>query len=205
MKNVYLFILLIISTSAFSLDYKDSTDAANVISSHRVLRPQFYIPIQYAGNIGWLSTGIGYAAKRDVYQLSLVYGYAPKQIAGVKIHTITARNIFHLYRLPLNENNLLIPYAVAGVSLEVGGKSFFTLPENMTPGYYAFPKSIHLIPAVGCKLRRATPRRSNLKGVEIFAEVTSVDAYIWYKAMSREVKMPDILSASVGVQFFPGR
>ncbi|HYG02132.1 MAG TPA: hypothetical protein VD927_06770 [Chryseosolibacter sp.] len=205
MKGLLLLILLTIATSGFGINASDSSGVPKFVESQLKLRPQLFVPIQFAGNIGWFSTGIGYSAKRDLYQLSFVYGYVPEQVAGIDIHTVTARNIFHLYRLPLNEQSVLIPYAAAGVSLEVGGRSFFTLPDNMSPGYYGFPKSLHLIPAIGCKLRRATPRRSNLKGVELFAEVTTVDVYIWYKTISREVRMPDILSASAGIHFFPGR
>lgn len=158
-----------------------------------------YIPIQYAGNIGFLSTGIGYSARKDNYQFSLVYGYAPESIAGVQVHMLTAKNIFPIHRFYLDEQRTLVPYASVGVSLEVGGRSFFFLPSNMVKGYYDFPKSIHLIPAAGLKLRQMTERISFFQGVEFFAEATTVDAYVWYKVISDEVSIDQIFTLAVGI------
>jgi hypothetical protein len=167
-------------------------------------RPWFsphYFPLQYAGNIGFLSGGIGYGARKDNYQLSLVYGYASPSVAGVHIHTITAKNIFPLYRFHLSKKQTLIPYAALGVSLEVGGRSFFKQPSNMPESYYDFPKSIHLIPAAGIKFRYITSDASIFRGYEFFAETCTVDAYVWYKFRSSEVKMRDIMSLAIGVHF----
>lgn len=181
---------------AFGTCMHDSTDFETV-SQRRWYSPH-YIPIQYAGNIGFISAGIGYAPVRDKFQLSFQYGFAPKSIAGVDIHTLTLRNIFHIYKHNLGAYSI-IPYAGMGLSLEVGGRSFFFLPSNMPKGYYKFPKSIHLIPALGVKARHSTERIKSLRAVELFAEVSTVDAYIWYKAISSEVKMRQIISLSVGV------
>lgn len=164
----------------------------------------FFVPVQYAGNIGYFSAGAGYAAKRDLYQLSLVYGYVPPAIGGSRIHMVSARNVFHLYKLQTDLHHVLIGYACAGLSMEVGGKSFFSLPDVMPAGYYSFPKSIHLVPAVGIKLRREK-MLNGLSQVEFFSEISTVDAYLWYKAMSSEVRFSEILSVSAGVSLFPSR
>jgi hypothetical protein len=158
-----------------------------------------YFPLQYAGNIGFLSAGVGYGARKDNYQLSLVYGYAPPSVAGVRIHTVTAKNIFHLYRFYLSEKRTLIPYAGLGLSFEIGGRSFLTLPSNMPEGYYDFPKSVHLIASGGIKLRYVTNNSKAFRGFEFFAEACTVDAYVWYKFLSDEVKMRHIMSVAVGV------
>jgi hypothetical protein len=164
----------------------------------RWYEPQ-YIPIQFAGNIGLLSVGIGYTRPRDHYQLSLVYGYAPAKFAGVRIHTVTARNIFHLYRHQMNRRQTLLPFAALGLSAELGGRSFFTQPDVMPYQYYRFPKSVHAIASAGLKLRQVTPRIKGFKRLEFFVEGSTVDAYIWYKFLSKDVRFRDILSLSAGV------
>jgi hypothetical protein len=158
-----------------------------------------YLHVQYAGNIGFLSAGIGYGARKDNYQLSLVYGYVMPLVAGVRIHTATAKNIFHIYRFYLSEKQTLLPYMALGLSIELGGRSFFRQPSNMPHSYYDFPKSIHLIPAAGIKLRQMTDHFKSLRGFEFFIETSTVDAYVWYKFRSDEVKMRQILSIAAGV------
>lgn len=155
-----------------------------------------YFPVQVAGNIGFVSAGIGYSSRSEKFNVAIQYGYAPKSITDVEIHTLTVRNVFHLYK---SRRQMFIPYAGLGLSLEVGGKSFFFLPSNMPKGYYKFPKSIHLIPAIGVKTRHRSGRNSRVKTIEIFGEATTVDAYIWYKLISSEVPMSRIITFSAGV------
>jgi hypothetical protein len=199
MKLQYLVILLILfATTKSEASYNDST---RVLSQFHFTRPWYvpdYFPVQYAGNIGVISAGVGYVFSKDRYQLSLVYGYAPKSAAGVTIHAVTARNIFHLFRFHLTKRNTLIPYAALGLSVELGGKSFLTLPSNMPSGYYKFPKSVHLIPGTGFKLR-CRSNSSSISAIEFFGEVSTVDAYVYYKIISDEVRMNQILTFAIGV------
>ena len=177
-------------------------DSVKSLSTAKRLRfNSSYLALQYAGNIGFLSLGIGYTAPRDKYQLSLVYGYAPPSLAGAHIHTVTAKNIFPLYRFYLNRKQTLIPYGAIGLSLELGGRSFFRQPSNMPDSYYDFPKSVHLIPATGVKLRHITDHQRHLHGYEFFLEITSVDVYVWYKLTSDKIRTQQILSLAGGVHF----
>jgi hypothetical protein len=94
-----------------------------------------------------------------------------------------------------------LPYGTLGLSFELGGRSFFTQPSNMPPGYYDYPKSMHVIASGGVKLRQITTQYKSLRGFEFFAEATTIDAYIWYKTLSDEVKMHQIITLAVGVHF----
>src|SRR5687768_16913956 len=57
-----------------------------------------YVPLQFAGNIGFVSIGAGYISSHRNYRLELLYGYVPKTVAGAYIHHITAKNIFTVGR-----------------------------------------------------------------------------------------------------------
>ena len=197
MKNFTTILMVLILVFSDTLALTD-TLALQKTRKIRWYIPQ-YIPIQFAGSIGLVSAGAGYRNRNDRYQLSLVYGHAPKAVAGVKSHLLTAKNIFHFTQFFLNEKQRLIPYGALGISWEVGGRSFFNVPDNMPDGYYDFPKSIHAIPGVGLKLRHRTDKIRGFSGLEIFTEFTTVDAYIWYKFLSKEVKMHQIVSLAFGV------
>jgi hypothetical protein len=195
-KIIFICVGIISSPFVIASSQLDSTDTEN--SKQRRRYAPHYIPIQYAGNVGFLSTGVGYITSRDRFNFSIQYGYAPAKIAGIPIHTLTLKNVFHLYKFN-GKKTTFIPYASLGVSLEIGGRSFFFLPSNMPDRYYKLPKSIHLIPALGIKMRHPTNEIKAFRAVELFAEATTVDAYIWYKTICKEVRMSQIVSLSIGV------
>jgi hypothetical protein len=196
LRFTFILFLLFFSTQfVFSVD-EDSIKSAG---KKRQWYVPDYIPIQYAGNIGFLSTGIGYSGPNDIYHFSLLYGYAPESLAGVSIHTLTAKNAFHIHRFNFNNDIVFIPYAGFGLSIEVGGRSFFTLPSNMPEKFYRFPRSFHMIPCAGVKLQYLSERMFCFRGMEFFAEATSADVYIWYTFISNEVKINQVVSVALGV------
>jgi hypothetical protein len=201
MKQALISILLILIIVASECNGAniDSLAAKKKKTFRNALAPE-YFPIQFAGNIGFLSAGVGFRNRTDNYQLSIVYGYVPRSHSLVDSHLLTAKNTFHLFHYRISERETLFPYGSVGISWEIGGRSFFTQPENMPRGYYDFPKSVHAIPSMGLKYRRDGGRLKAFQGVEFFVEITSVDAYIWYKFLSDDLKMHQILSGACGVQ-----
>jgi hypothetical protein len=193
---VSILLCLIITEVPANVPIEDSIQS--VQAKWRRFAPH-YIPIQFAGNIGFIASGVGYASRRDRYQISFLYGYAPESLAGVKIHTLTAKTIFHLYRFSVDKQHTLLPYAGLGLSLDVAGRPFFFQPPDMPRGYYDFPKSVHLIPSAGIKLRKLKNDQKIIRGLEIFTEVTTVDAYVYYLFLSEEVRMNRLLSLAIGV------
>lgn len=171
----------------------ETSDVASPILS------RMYLPVQFAGNIGFLSGGIGYRPLSDKYQLSLMYGYTPSSVSAVTCHLVTAKNIFHIYHFEISDRRTIIPYAALGISLEVSGRSFFKQPEHMPDSYYDFPKSLHAIPSVGAKLRHKTLKLKGFHATEFFAEASTVDAYIWYTFNSEDIRVKDIVSLALGV------
>jgi hypothetical protein len=160
--------------------------------------PQF-VPVQFAGNIGVISTGLGYSSRLRNYHLSLVYGYVPRSIGGTRIHTIAARNSFPIARYSLNNNQVLIPYLGVGLSFEIGGNSFFRQPDHFPKSYYDFPKNMHLLAYGGAKVQHLFDRTSSrFRGVEFFAEAGTIDVYLWYKTMSPDIRFYEIFSIALG-------
>jgi hypothetical protein len=192
-------LILIIAATECNATNTDSLATKKKKTIRNSLAPE-YFPLQFAGNIGFLSAGAGFRNRTDNYQLSIVYGYVPRSHSLVDSHLLTAKNTFHLFHYRISEHETLLPYGSVGISWEIAGRSFFTKPESMPRGYYDFPKSVHAIPGLGLKYRRQNGRIKAFQGVEFFVELTSVDAYIWYKFLSDEIKMQQIISAASGVQ-----
>ena len=159
-----------------------------------------FVPVQFAGNIGFVSAGIGYSTRVRNYHFSLVYGYVPKSVARTYIHTLAIKNTLPITRYALKNDQILIPYVGLGASIELSGNAFFIQPAHFPESYYDFPKNLHALLYAGAKVQRlfANPSRG-LRGVEFFAEAGTIDLYIWYKAMSNEIKLNEIFSVALGV------
>lgn len=167
--------------------------------SRRWYVPDF-IPVQYAGNIGVVSTGAGYSTRTENYHLGLMYGYVPKAVGGAYIHTVTAKNTFPITRYAMKNNRVLVPYLGLGLSVELSGNAFFRQPPHFPESYYDFPKNLHVLAYGGVKVQHTFDESwSGLRGVEFFAEAGTIDLYVWYKSMSREIRFNEIFSMALGV------
>ena len=192
-SGLLLFIVLLFHVQQAWGNEKDST------RSGRWYLPR-YVPVQFAGNIGLFSSGVGYTSRHENYEISILYGYVPQSLARSHIHTITARNVFPLTRFPLRNNRSLIPYVGLGLTVEVGGNAFFRMPAHFPEGYYNFPKNLHVIAYGGTKFRHLFHDDFRLlRGMEFYLEAGTVDVYVWYKTISNQIKFNEIFSLAVGV------
>jgi hypothetical protein len=161
-----------------------------------------YVPLQFAGNIGFLSTGLGYETNSGNYHLNLLYGYVPASVGQHYVHMITAKNIFPLRHLPLSDHQSLAPYLGLGLMVEVGGNAFFTLPSHYPDGYYDFPKNLHVTGFAGVRLRHLFRHNITfLRGMDIYAEAGTIDVYVWYRTISDEIKFNQMFSLALGLNF----
>ena len=175
------------------------------IPARRWYVPDF-LPIQYAGNIGFLSAGIGYSTRVRNYHASLMYGYVPKSVAQTYIHTIALKNTFPITRYALKNNQVLVPYIGAGVSFELSGNAFFRQPDHFPESYYDFPKNIHALLYGGAKVQHLFEDTvMGMHGVEFFLEAGTIDVYLWYKSMSRDIKLNEIFTLAFGVNLLIDR
>lgn len=63
-----------------------------------------YAKMQFAGNLGVLSVGVGYQLFNKVVYTELLYGYVPVSISKAnEIHLISIKNTFPLYRKKIRE------------------------------------------------------------------------------------------------------
>lgn len=192
MRLFLLALILTTSANAFA-NLSDSTHRRRWYVPH-------FVPLQFAGNIGFLSTGVGYTSRNRNYQFALMYGYVPRSVARSTIHTITAKNNFPFGIYGLKNNKTLIPYLGLGLTVEVGGNAFFRMPSHFPESYYDFPKNLHVIAYGGARLQHLFDDEvTRLRGMEFYAEAGTVDVYLWYRTISRQIKFRQILSVAIGV------
>lgn len=159
-----------------------------------------YAKIQFAGNIGYLSGGFGYELFKGKMQTEFIYGYVPKKYAHTEIHTFTSKNIFPIIRKNYFDLEFK-PYLGFTFSYETGRNSFLELPSQYPSGYYA-PNAFHLCFLGGVSAKKNLGSKYFIKGIEAYAEVVSVDSFFWYKLNSRQIKLYQVVSMALGVNFY---
>lgn len=194
MKKLIFIILsfLIINTNLWSQNKEEN-------QQHRWFVPD-YATVQFAGNIGYLSAGIGYHLFNGKIKTEFIYGYVPKKYAHVDIHTFSSKNTFPLFRKEFLGLEIA-PYLGFTFSYETGRNSFVELPSQFPSGYYS-PNAFHLCFLGGVSAKQNLNPMYFIKGIEFYAEAVSVDSFFWYKLQSRQIKLYQVVSMALGINFY---
>ncbi len=160
-----------------------------------------YAKIQFAGNIGFLSGGLGFHFFDGLLYSEVLYGHVPKKISKAdKIRTISLKNTFPLLWYKKG-NTSISPIAGFTISLESGNSTFIQLPDIYPKGYYS-PNGIYSTLYVGGMIHRDFSKSKFPKGMDFYMELGTVDSYFWYKVNEKNVAWKDILSSSIGINFY---
>jgi hypothetical protein len=160
-----------------------------------------YTKVQFAGNIGLLSVGFGYQFLNNHLYSELLYGYVPASISKTEvIHTITVKNTFPILNKEF-KTITLSPITGFTASFETGNNSFLKLPDKYPSGYYS-PNAFHFTIFIGAKVHKNFINQKIMRGVDLYFELGSVDTYIWYTVLSKEVKINQIFSSAIGINLY---
>jgi hypothetical protein len=161
-----------------------------------------YVKTQFAGNIGLFSVGAGYEVFNNVLYSELLYGYVPESVSKAKkIHLITIKNTFPIFTKEFDNNYTVSPIAGFSASYDVGTNTFTTLPNNFPRDYY-ITNAIHFTLFVGAKVHKNFVNSKVFKGVDLYAELGTVETYLWYAITSKEVTFSDAFSTAIGINLY---
>lgn len=198
MKFKKIFILLAIMLF-FTKSYAQDT---NLEKNSKAWYVPDYTKIQFAGNIGFVSLGVGYQLFHKVLYSELLYGYVPKSVSKAdRIHLLTIKNTFPIYRKKLSETLTITPIAGFTTSYEIGTNSFTSLPSVYPDGYYV-PNAFHFTLFGGGLIHKDFKKKNIFSGADLYVELGTVETYLWYTITSSEVKVNDVFSASFGFNFY---
>lgn len=157
-----------------------------------------FAQIQFAGNIGFISAGVGYSFFDERIRAAVIYGYVPKQFTGSKsAHHFTLKSTLFLVRFKPTDNLTVAPYLGVTATLEPGRHSILVLPDRYPENYYG-TTAFHFNGLVGLSV--AVPVNSKvLTSVELYGECVVMDTMLAYRWQNENVGLNRILSASLGV------
>lgn len=171
----------------------------------------FLIPtqsiIQYAGNMGMISTGIGwdYGNHRQ-YETNLLFGFLPKFHSSNAKMTMTLKQNYIPWRIYTSLEYLNFEPLSCGIYFNtVFGQEFWgKQPKRYPDKYYpSLSTKVRVNAFVGQRITIIVPhnKRKFIKSLTAFYEVSTCDLYIRAKVVDSKVSIWDILSLSLGMKF----
>jgi len=160
-----------------------------------------YTKLQYAGNIGFMSIGLGYEWWRSNAQTDFIYGFVPYNKGEAVIHTFTLKNTFRLYKFDLYGKFNISPTLGFSLSIEPGENSHLDVPDKYPDGYYG-PNSFYACLNAGLKTNFVFKEKRHFSSMDIYCEINTLADYVYYNIKAQEDWEDDILSLALGVNVF---
>ena len=167
-----------------------------------LIKPPDHIKIQYAGGTGFMAIGAGYSNKKEKLEGDLYYGYLPKSIGGVRIHSISAKVTWipiHSVRIRKYQLEPLMTGLVANYSF---GKQYFSFdPPNYPYRYYSFPTAIHSALFLGSRIGFNFPANTVVRRLSLYYEILSYDReIISFVSNTKSLQAGDVITLSLGIR-----
>jgi len=156
--------------------------------------------LQFAGNIGFISGGFGYTNRKRRLEGDFYYGYVPRSVGGIAIHTVSSKLTWFPLR-PLKAGRYEIRPLSAGilVAYTFGRQYFLFSPPHYAFDYYKFPTALHFGVFAGGDLSR---RISPAHRLGLYYELGTTDKLMGsYVPNMRSLSPADIFSLALGLRY----
>lgn len=156
----------------------------------------YYAKMQYAGNLGLASVGIGKTWLKDRLSLDFNYGYLPKNINGSRVHTLALKSAYQFRKHRISVFDIRY-YSGISLNYALTDNTYLSYPDYFPSNYYS-SNAFHLNPFLGIRL--TLPEKKDKPGaIGIYAELGTVDYKIWYALANKEIKPDDIWNLCFGI------
>lgn len=160
-----------------------------------------HVKLQHAGFIGRAAIGVGDHFFDGRLQSELFYGYVPKEVAGVHIHTLTLKNNYRPYTFELKQSSLT-PYIGLGL-MDMAKQRYSANSREEVPSNYYHVTGLHVLVYGGIEYKQEFHDRKNRKrAFSLYLEIGTIDTYFVSYYNNREFLGPeDIYSLAIGVGY----
>lgn len=167
---------------------------------------KWYIPdhvkMQFAGNIGFLSGGLGFASHNKKLETDLLAGILPEKFGGDALVTFSAKTTYSPWKINFKHNYYAAPFSLgAYLSYTFGPQFDFKWPSYYPAGYYWWATAIRSGAYMGGKIGRQITVNKRISAVELYYEIGSYDLLMISYVQNRNfLKLSDISNVSFGLK-----
>lgn len=169
----------------------------------------WYMPeqlkLQFAGNIGLFSIGVGKIFMKNHLQTDLFYGHVPASIGGRDLNTIALKNSYTFHIHALRAPSSLASFYWGGTLLYTDEVDVKTLDDDFEGVSDDYPvNAIHLMPYIGVSLSQLKLGKEENNRSAIYFEAGmldhDVDNYLSKRNYQR-MFITEFINLSVGISF----
>lgn len=163
-------------------------------AEERAAPEPWYVPdhvkLQLAGQIGFLSPGLGVDLASGKLHLDLFLGWVPESVGGKDILSVTGKLGYAPWRLRVAPRWHVVPLTAAVQATYTFGSQYFVeAPEHYPSGYYEMPTALDLGVSLGGAVLRQ--QRGSDREVGVYYEIVALG-----KMLMLWRENPDVLDAS---------
>ncbi len=161
-----------------------------------------YTKVQFAGSMGMFSAGVGWNYGKNHWESDLLLGFVPRNADRHAMATLTLKQNYLPWSIPLHENILFEPLSCGLYVNTLLDRDFWmTNPERYPKGYYSFSTRVRIHVFMGERITfKLNPKKFHNKSITLFYELSSCDLYLITAVTNRYLKPSDYLSLSFGVK-----
>jgi hypothetical protein len=159
---------------------------------------ELYVKTQYAGNMGFISVGVGSYFFNDKISADINYGLLSKYINGVRVHSFSIKPAYNFKEYLFHSFTTRF-YTGVNVVYSIGRNIYSRAPNHYPRNYYP-ENAFHFNPFIGLKQCMDINARKISK-LSLFAEFGTVDYEIWYALKNKEIAIYEIVNLCFGVIF----
>lgn len=170
---------------------------------------KWYVPdfavTQFAGSIGLLSAGTGYAIFHDRAALTLLAGYVPASRAGgSSIETITLKFTAEPWEIVLDPRISIRPFSTGIFFCYTPGNEFSSdLPSWYPDGYYWWSEAVRVNVFIGGSVRMQTKRIKAVDRIAAYYELgTNELKLVSYVQNRGYMSLGKILHIGIGIRVY---
>jgi len=191
------FVILTISTvSAQVLQEKDR-------NIYKKFLPD-YVKLQFAGGIGFLSTGVGYTFFNQKLDFSMFYGYVPKTFTVDDLHSISFQSVFKLFRIKTKSNIEILPLNIGWFAHHTFGNEYWIkLPDNYPEKYYWWSPGRNAGVFIGGEIKtKLLANKTPASGTAFYARIGTRGLYLVSKFGNSSIPTKDIIELGFGIAVY---
>lgn len=199
-RELFKYIISIILSITLFTGLAQSSHTERIEAKWMSLLPNIGIA-QYAGNIGFLSVGIGWDyGKENRWETHFLMGYLPHFTFDDDAFTLTLREQYSPCVLSINDRITISPTNVSmSVNAVMNDEFWFTEPINTN--YYRFSSKVRFHLGLGSRLNLYVPseKKRRFARISLYYELSTYDLAVISIVRNRYVPFHDILSLGVGL------
>jgi hypothetical protein len=157
------------------------------------------IRLQYAGNIGMVSAGIGLIDMNKDFHSYVFYGYLPESINGASVHTFGIKPSFKFASSKISHVADVNYYTGITLFYNNANNTYLSYPDYFQKGYYkqmAIRSSLFLGSRLNLNINNQTFSR-----VSLFGELGFLGSKLGDAILTKEIYLFEVMDISFGLAF----